>query len=179
MPRRDSPYGGKWPAARAGYLRKHPWCVVCQQLGQLVRATDVDHIVRWRDHPGGFWDTSNWRGCCSLHHKSKSGRETHGMTERMGCGADGIPSDPAHPWHRPPVKGTALRPWTFLAVCHTPTQKGDTDMPSQQPNTRRIEELQRQIEQAKNEGRDTAQMQAELDQLQGQSQSSSGEKQSR
>lgn len=58
-------------------------------------------------------------------------------------------------------------------------------MPSEQPNTRRIEELQRQIEQAKNEGQDTAQLQAELDQLQGQSQqqpqrqNQSGEKQSR
>lgn len=39
-------------------------------------------------------------------------------------------------------------------------------MPAEQPNTRRIEQLQKQIEQAKNDGQDTTQLQAELDQLQ-------------
>ena len=100
MPGRGGHYGGKWPEARAAYLRKHPWCVACLQLGHHVRATDVDHVVPWRQHPGGFWDRKNWASLCSMHHKQKSGREAHGLKPKYGCGADGMPRDPSHHWNR-------------------------------------------------------------------------------
>ena len=100
MPGRGNRYGGKWPAVRKAHLERHPWCVLCAQAGERVRATDVDHIVRAKPSEKAFWQPSNHRGLCPTHHRSKSGREAHGLKEKMGCGPDGLPNSPDHPWYR-------------------------------------------------------------------------------
>ncbi|MBD3292994.1 MAG: HNH endonuclease [Armatimonadia bacterium] len=99
MPNRGR-YGNKWHRMRTAYLETHPWCRVCWEMGKRVRATDVDHIVR-HDGPGDpmFWKYANWQPLCSMHHKSKSGREAHGLKPKMGSGVDGWPADPDHPWN--------------------------------------------------------------------------------
>ena len=98
MPGRHGAYGGKWPKARAAWLHRHPWCETCLKLGHRTPAVDVDHRVPWRQHAGGFWDKTNWRSLCAQHHRSKSGRESHGLGEKMGCDTNGFPNDPSHPW---------------------------------------------------------------------------------
>jgi 5-methylcytosine-specific restriction protein A len=101
MPGRRGQYGRTWPRERVQWLKQHPWCATCAALGQQIKATDVDHVMR---HHGMsdplFWDKTNWASKCSLHHKQKSGREAHGLKEKMGCGADGWPIDRDHPWNR-------------------------------------------------------------------------------
>src|SRR3546814_14812652 len=39
-------YGSKWQAARAGFLRSHPLCVMCVEEGRTTVATVVDHKVQ-------------------------------------------------------------------------------------------------------------------------------------
>ena len=103
MPRpgaRKRGYDTRWDKARATFLQRNPWCVICAILRQKVRATDVDHRIPHRGDQKLFWDKTNWRPVCSQHHKQKSGREAHGLKETFGCGADGRPLDPEHPWNR-------------------------------------------------------------------------------
>lgn len=92
-------YDKAWRAVRAAHLKIEPWCRMCRQVGQRTAATDVDHIVRIRDG-GKRLDHANLRSLCSTHHKSKSGRESHGLTEKYGATVTGMPADPNHPWNR-------------------------------------------------------------------------------
>lgn len=88
-------------------------CVMCQQLGRLQLATVVDHI---HPHKLGqaiesgdsdaiaaarrrFWDRDNWQALCKGCHDA--GKQTQDRTGRVrGAGADGVPIDPSHHWHR-------------------------------------------------------------------------------
>jgi len=94
-----SPYGYRWQQARAGWLRKHPLCVRCDQSGLIQAAEVVDHIIPHRNDMVLFWDRSNWQSLCGPCHNSykqrleKSGREA-------GCDASGKPLDPRHHWNR-------------------------------------------------------------------------------
>src|SRR3546814_15790813 len=49
-------YGSKWQAARAGFLRSHPLCVMCVEEGRTTVATVVDHKVPHRGDQRLFWD---------------------------------------------------------------------------------------------------------------------------
>ena len=66
-------YGRKWQQARAGWLRKHPWCAGCAP--RLVPATRVDHIEPHRGDMAKFWNSANWQSLCEPCHNSKSARE--------------------------------------------------------------------------------------------------------
>lgn len=68
-------YGGKWQKARAGYLRKHPLCVMCTEAGRTTLATVVDHIVPHKGDKALFWDSSNWQALCSECHNSQKRRQ--------------------------------------------------------------------------------------------------------
>lgn len=86
-------YGYKWQQARAGYLAKHPFCVMCLQgygvtetesaeivlrcaeLGKPVPyATVLDHKTPHRGDMTLFWDRKNWAGLCAHHHSSDKQR---------------------------------------------------------------------------------------------------------
>lgn len=72
-------YGYKWQQARAGWLRAHPLCVMCEELDQRVTAaTVVDHKVPHRGDMALFWQTSNWQSLCARHHSSHKQREEAG-----------------------------------------------------------------------------------------------------
>jgi len=63
-------YGSKWQSARAGFLRSHPLCRICEQSGRTTAADTVDHV---RPHLGDmrlFWDRSNWQPLCRSCHSS-------------------------------------------------------------------------------------------------------------
>lgn len=92
-------YGYKWQKARAGHLRSHPLCVMCERKGRLVAAIIVDHVVPHRGDMQVFWDQSNWQSLCKLCHDGHKQRlEKSGHV--AGCGVDGIPLDSNHHWHR-------------------------------------------------------------------------------
>lgn len=67
-------YGYRWQKARAGFLRKHPLCLHCEQEGRVTTATEVDHIVPHRGDKSLFWDRSNWQPLCKTHHSRKTAR---------------------------------------------------------------------------------------------------------
>jgi 5-methylcytosine-specific restriction endonuclease McrA len=67
-------YGYKWQKARAGYLLKHPLCVMCGRGGIHAPATVVDHIQAHRGDMALFWDVGNWQSLCAHHHSSDAQR---------------------------------------------------------------------------------------------------------
>jgi 5-methylcytosine-specific restriction protein A len=66
----DSP---AWQTIRARQLKRHPWCVVCLQLGIRTRAIEVDHIVSAR-LGGGALVPMNLQSLCRSHHSQKTAR---------------------------------------------------------------------------------------------------------
>lgn len=102
-------YGYKWQQARAGYLAKHPHCVMCLaeigmtdlQPAEVVvecarrglpepLATVVDHSVPHRGDMRIFWDRSLWQSLCKTHHDSDKQRIERG-SQRQLIGLDGWP----------------------------------------------------------------------------------------
>jgi len=69
-------YGRKWQSARAGFLRKHPFCVVCLSRRLEIRATEVDHIRPHRGDQALFWQRANWQPLCKRCHARKTLAET-------------------------------------------------------------------------------------------------------
>lgn len=70
-------YGWKWQKAREAFL-KHPenvLCRACTELGLVVVATVVDHIVPHRGDQGLFWDRDNWQPLCKTCHDRKTATE--------------------------------------------------------------------------------------------------------
>ncbi|SIO36660.1 5-methylcytosine-specific restriction enzyme A [Rhodovulum sp. ES.010] len=68
-----------WRRARETYLRRHPLCVDCGDLGLVVEAEEVDHVEPHRGDVRKFWDRSNWQALCKRCHSRKTAREVfHG-----------------------------------------------------------------------------------------------------
>lgn len=98
--RPDKLYGRRWRAARALFLRQHPYCVTCKAEGRIEAATDVDHHVPHRGDLTLFWDPRNWRSLCENHHGRKTADETRDTQRRRhrGAAVAGAPrSDTAGP----------------------------------------------------------------------------------
>lgn len=68
----------RWRRDRESYLRQHPFCADCADLGAVVLAEEVDHIVPHRGDAGLMWDRSNWQGLCKPCHSRKTAREVFG-----------------------------------------------------------------------------------------------------
>lgn len=96
-------YGARWQRVRAAYLRRNPLCVLCQRVGQVRTATVVDHITPHKGDQALMWDPANFQALCKDHHDLKTASEdgAFGNPRKVrGCGADGLPLDPDHPWNR-------------------------------------------------------------------------------
>lgn len=82
-------YGYKWQQARAGFLAKHPFCVMClaeygvtetdpadvvlrcaEMCKSVPYADVVNHRIPHRGDQTLFWDRSNWEPICKHHHDS-------------------------------------------------------------------------------------------------------------
>ena len=73
MPRRGSPYGRGWEAARSAVLRRDGFRCVIAAAGCTGKATEVDHIVS--PHDGGSpLDPSNLRASCRNCNASRGGK---------------------------------------------------------------------------------------------------------
>ena len=71
-------YGARWQKARLGYLRSHPLCRACEDVGRVTLATVVDHKVPHRGDMALFWDPSNWQSLCKTCHDQKTARDDGG-----------------------------------------------------------------------------------------------------
>ena len=92
-------YSRTWSKARAHFLAQHPYCVLCQEMGRLMRATVVDHVKPHRGDPHLFWDEKNWQPLCKLcHDATKKSLELTGSLR--GTAVDGWPLDRNHYWNR-------------------------------------------------------------------------------
>lgn len=95
-------------------LAAEPICRHCIERGVIEPSTVPDHIIPLA-HDGLDIDT-NIRCLCDRCHKAVTA-EQFGQQRRAGlsaCDADGMPTDPAHPW----ANATASQPrrdWTETA----------------------------------------------------------------
>jgi len=88
-----------WKKARQQQLTAHPLCKHCLETGRYTAATEVDHIIPMSDG-GEPLDPSNFRSLCKRCHSSVTLHAKHGTEAKIkGCGADGMPHDPNHPWY--------------------------------------------------------------------------------
>ena len=96
---RERGYDAIWDRQRADHLRLHPHCVMCAKEGRKVRASTVDHIKAHRGDRRLLRDPKNLQSLCRDHHsRTKQRIECRGYSDEIG--ADGVPTDPAHPFHR-------------------------------------------------------------------------------
>jgi 5-methylcytosine-specific restriction protein A len=73
----------RWRRFRAWFLDQHPVCVMCEEQGVAVPATEVDHIKSRREFPELAFEESNCRACCKPCHSSRTARE-QGFGRRRG-----------------------------------------------------------------------------------------------
>lgn len=80
-------------------LQSDPLCWYCRQLGQIVEATVVDHIVPHNGNEELFFDWGNLRSLCkSCHDRYAAVKDGTGYAP--GVSVDGLPIDDGHPWGR-------------------------------------------------------------------------------
>ncbi len=80
------------------YLTDHPCCAMCAEEGYTRAATELDHVVPHKGDKALFWSLENLQGLCRYHHRVIKARMERG-DPRRGCGIDGTPLDPDHPWN--------------------------------------------------------------------------------
>ena len=80
---------------RRRWLSANPLCVACLEAGRYTPATEVDHIVPL--HRGGPDDPGNLQSLCSQCHARKTDADLN-RTGKAGADANGMPTDPDHPW---------------------------------------------------------------------------------
>lgn len=89
----------EWKRLRLEQLRAAPFCAFCNAQGHLVPATVVDHRIPHRGDEALFFDRGNLQSLCKrCHDGAKQALEKSGTLR--GGDSNGIPLDPAHPWHR-------------------------------------------------------------------------------
>lgn len=67
-------YTRAWYEASRNYLRMHPMCVHCAEVGRVSPSQVTDHKVPHRGDMQLFWDTSNWQALCAICHNTKTGQ---------------------------------------------------------------------------------------------------------
>jgi 5-methylcytosine-specific restriction enzyme A len=64
----------RWRRYRMQVLNQNPLCVHCQAQGQMVLATEIDHIRPHHENPVLFWNLANLQGLCARCHLHKTMR---------------------------------------------------------------------------------------------------------
>lgn len=65
----------RWKREAHAFLTRNPLCVDCLDLGAVVPATDVDHMLPHRGNRQRFFDRSNWQALCHPCHSRKTAHE--------------------------------------------------------------------------------------------------------
>lgn len=97
------PYStARWARLRAAVLRARPLCEHCQRMGQIVVATQVDHVRAIKDG-GEPWARGNLQALCATCHSRKTNAEDggcfHPARDRRVDPSTGRPLDPRHWWN--------------------------------------------------------------------------------
>ncbi|QXH96104.1 HNH endonuclease [Pseudomonas ogarae] len=71
-------YTYKWQKASKGFLARYPLCAEHERQGEVVAATEVDHIVPHKGDATIFWNRNNWQSLCHSCHSRKTAREDGG-----------------------------------------------------------------------------------------------------
>lgn len=79
-------YNRAWQATRLAFLREHPFCVVCEAIGRLVPAAEVDHIIAHKGDDVLMWDIGNLQALCRPCHSAKTAREDGGFGRKRKDG---------------------------------------------------------------------------------------------
>lgn len=73
---------------RKAHFHKHPLCVMCQEIGRVTIAQELDHILAL--HLGGTDTEDNRAGLCKECHLKKSKQERgHEYHHKVTIGLDG------------------------------------------------------------------------------------------
>ena len=87
-------------AQRLRRLRAEPLCRDCAAKGIVTASTVPDHIKPLAQ--GGEDVDTNIRCLCADHHRERTAEQFgHRAHLKPGCDAQGLPTDPRHPWNRP------------------------------------------------------------------------------
>src|SRR5262245_38679824 len=88
----------RWQKRRAAQLRAEPLCRQCMGREAKTASTGAGPIVPHRGDDHEFWTGDLQSLCAACHSSTKQIEEGRGYSTELG--ADGIPTDPRHPWHR-------------------------------------------------------------------------------
>jgi hypothetical protein len=98
----DWPYNlAAWQRLRRAKLTAQPLCQMCERRGLVVAARDVDHIVSIASGGDAFPTLAGLMALCHSCHSQKTQAmdRTGGKGIAFkGCGLDGLPLDPSHPF---------------------------------------------------------------------------------
>ena len=67
-------YTYKWQKASKGFLAKNPLCAEHDRHGEVVAATEVDHIIPHKGDAAVFWTRANWQSLCHSCHRLENKR---------------------------------------------------------------------------------------------------------
>jgi len=90
----------RWRRRAALQLKLYPLCAICLQNGQVVPATESDHVVPHKGNEWAFWYGELQSLCGPCHWSVKQKEEKRGYCNDIGI--DGWPTDPGHPANRRP-----------------------------------------------------------------------------
>lgn len=85
-----------WRNRRASQLRSSPLCEACASRGLVVAATVANHVTPHKGDWLLFIEGPLQSLCKPCHDGVTQRQERRGHV--IGCNADGVPNDPAHPW---------------------------------------------------------------------------------
>ena len=88
-------YDAAWRRLRRLKLRSDPLCEDCYRMGRVTPATMVHHVVTIEQAPDIRLAWDNLMSLCEACHDVRHSGEQHQV---KGCGIDGFPTHPAHPW---------------------------------------------------------------------------------
>lgn len=89
-----------WFRKRRNQLRAEPYCRMHRtERDELVVATVADHVIPHRGDYMVFWHGELQSLCKACHDRRKQSDERAGFSSAIG--ADGWPTDDAHPVNRP------------------------------------------------------------------------------
>lgn len=106
--RHDRGYDYEWTKTSANHLRRHPFCIKCEQDGKTVLADVVDHKIPVRHRPDLRLDPTNRWGLCNVCHNGWK-RWLEATAERLGL-IDQLIRWCDDPSARPDVKAGRGRP---------------------------------------------------------------------
>lgn len=90
----------RWRRLRKQQLARHPYCQCPHHKNEKVLAEVVDHIEPHKGDKRKFWNTRNLQSMTkSCHDSMKQSQERGGAGFDRGCGPDGLPLNPDHPWY--------------------------------------------------------------------------------